>query len=149
MGQGPPGRGQQDGAGSNGVLLETSPQNIRCPALRGGALARPRKAEAWPAREGTKAVDPKGVDFVVLNFLGKLVSWLLRGGTGRLGASVIFHLPLLSDLTCSPGWVSSPSLLPAARSPRPGDWGGGTRLRREVEGCRGSFRRLRICSVLD
>lgn len=47
-------------------------------ARRGPAL--PRKAEAWPAYGGTKATRPKGAVFVLLYFLGKLLSWLRRGG---------------------------------------------------------------------
>lgn len=54
-------------------------RSIRSPELCGGALAHPRKAEAWPACEGTKAADPKGNDFVLNSFLGKLLSWLCRG----------------------------------------------------------------------
>lgn len=37
-------------------------------------------ARDWPCRGETGAADPKGADFVLLNFLGKLLSWLRRGG---------------------------------------------------------------------
>lgn len=47
-------------------------------ARKGPAL--PRKAEAWSTYGGTKAMGPKGADFVLLYFSGKLLSWLRRGG---------------------------------------------------------------------
>lgn len=66
----------REAVGGRGGPLET---------LRGASAARrgpalPRKAEAWPAYGGTKATGPKRADFVLLYFLGKLLSWLRRGG---------------------------------------------------------------------
>lgn len=81
--QGRPDRGERDGAGrqweaGGGEGGRWKPSCRASAARRGPAL--PRKAEAWPTYGGTKATGPKGADFVFLYFLGKLLSWLRRGG---------------------------------------------------------------------
>lgn len=62
--------------------LETLPQSIRgaegpCAPAEGGGLADIRRDESYGSK---KATGPKEADFVLLYFLGKLLSWLRRGG---------------------------------------------------------------------
>lgn len=94
MGQGRPGRGKRGappahalwqraeahrglwGAGGAGESRRRAAAAQRCAE---GPCA-PAEVEAWPDRGATGAADPKGADFVLLSFLGKLLSWLRRGG---------------------------------------------------------------------
>lgn len=148
------GRGGRGGAGGAGVGGSAGNPPAQHPRRRAARMAptRPRKVEAWPTGGGPRAADPKGADFVLLNFLGKIALLAAQRRTGRLGASVIFHLPLLSDLTCSPGWVSSPPPPPPAppqtsASPGPGMGRGGPGSGGRSGGFHGSFRGLGVCSV--
>lgn len=109
------GRRAAGGRGGRERPLESLPRSIRgaegpCAPAEGGGLASIWRDEGYASKRGC---------FRFALLLRKIAVLATQRRTGRPGASVIFHLPLLSDLTRTSGWVSSLSLLPTP----PGPWG--------------------------